>query len=348
VTTTATAAPAATATKTAIVLAPVNDLTRKRTEEYNAIATELGGHVKFALVNSDKSFEDIVRASAGGIAITTPVYRAIREGLINDLVQKVPTIKLVQAASAGTDRFDKKRLAELGCAVANHGGANAVAVAEHAIALMFGISRKFHKQMADVRAGLWNSEITALPIPEFRTLVGKQVGIIGLGNVGSRIAKRLQGWECNVVFHDVRTFDDAYVAAAGAKPMPLDQLLATSDIVSVNVPLERTTRYLISDRELALMKPTAILINTARGPVVEEAALVRALRNRQILGAGLDVTEKEPIDLENPLFGFDNVILTPHMATRALESDLNTLRFVLANIDRLARGEALQSVVLPV
>ena len=218
-TTTATAAPAATATKTAIVLAPVNDLTRKRTEEYNAIATELGGHVKFALVNSDKSFEDIVRASAGGIAITTPVYRAIREGLINDLVQKVPTIKLVQAASAGTDRFDKKRLAELGCAVANHGGANAVAVAEHAIALMFGISRKFHKQMADVRAGLWNSEITALPIPEFRTLVGKQVGIIGLGNVGSRIAKRLQGWECNVVFHDVRTFDDAYVAAAGAKPM---------------------------------------------------------------------------------------------------------------------------------
>ena len=109
-TTTATAAPAATATKTAIVLAPVNDLTRKRTEEYNAIATELGGHVKFALVNSDKSFEDIVRASAGGIAITTPVYRAIREGLINDLVQKVPTIKLVQAASAGTDRFARPDL----------------------------------------------------------------------------------------------------------------------------------------------------------------------------------------------------------------------------------------------
>ena len=334
--------------KIAIVLAPVNELTRKRTDEYNTIAAELGGHVSFVLVDSEQSLDKVAQASEGGIAITTPVYRAIRLGLINDLVQKVPTIKLMQASSAGTDRFDKARLAEMSCAVANHGGANAVAVAEHAIALMFGISRKFHKQMADVRAGLWSSEITALPIPEFRTLVGKQVGIIGLGNVGSRIAKRLQGWECKVVFHDVRTFDDAYVAATGATPMALDALLSTSDIVSVNVPLERTTRYLISDRELALMKPTAILVNTARGPVVEEAALVRALRNKQILGAGLDVTETEPIALENPLFGFDNVIITPHMATRALESDLNTLRFVVANIDRLARGEALQSVVLPV
>jgi phosphoglycerate dehydrogenase-like enzyme len=335
-------------TKIAVVLAPVTDITRKRTEEYNSIAGELGNNVKFVLVDSELRLDKIAQLSAGGIAITTPVYRAIRQGLINDLVQKVPTIKLMQASSAGTDRFDKTRLAELGCAVANHGGANAVAVAEHAIALMFGISRKFHKQMTDVRAGLWQAGLTSLPIVEFRTLVGKQVGIIGLGNVGSRIAKRLAGWECNVVFHDVKTFDDNYVAATGARPMALDALLSTSDIVSVNVPLERTTHHLISDRELALMKPSAILVNTARGPVVDEAALVRALSKKQILGAGLDVTETEPISLENPLFGFDNVIITPHLATRALESDINTVRFVVANIDRLARGEAIQSVVLPV
>ena len=111
----------------------------------------------------------------------------------------------------------------------------------------------------------------------------------------------------------------------------------------VNAALEEKRKAKVIGNSLG-----ARLSIAARGPVVEEAALVRALRNRQILGAGLDVTEKEPIDLENPLFGFDNVILTPHMATRALESDLNTLRFVVANIDRLARGEALQSVVLPV
>ena len=106
---------------------------------------------------------------------------------------------------------------------------------------------------------------------------------------------------------------------------------------------------MVSQRAVDGLEPGDILVTNDDGYAHPNLrALVRALRNRQILGAGLDVTEKEPIDLENPLFGFDNVILTPHMATRALESDLNTLRFVVANIDRLARGEALQSVVLPV
>jgi phosphoglycerate dehydrogenase-like enzyme len=186
-----------------------------------------------------------------------------------------------------------------------------------------------------------------MPESEFHTLVGKRVGIIGLGRIGSRVAKRLYGWECEVVFHDVLDFPREYVEATHAKRVDMETLLATSDIVTVHVPLDPPTHNLISERELSLMKPTAILINTCRGPVVDEAALIRALREKKIFGAGLDVVEQEPIRMDNPLLALDNVILTPHQATRAIESSDNAKKFVVENIARLARGEPLQSVVEP-
>ena len=334
-------------TKKAIVLAPRTDSVLRRTDRYNAIAKELGGEIEFVIVDSDGDFEDIVKASEGGIAVTTPAYRQLRKGIVNDIAKRVPTLKLLQASSAGTDTFDKVALAELGVAVANHGGGNAVAVAEHAIALMVAVYRKLDKQIDFVRAGKWNSQMSNYPESEYRTLVGKKVGIIGLGQIGSRIAKRLRGWECEVMFTDVASFDAEYVEATGARRTDLDTLLSTSDVVSLNVPLGTTTRHMLSDLQFGQMKPTAIVINTARGPVIDEKALVRALNERKIFGAGLDVIEKEPIVADNPLLGMDNVIITPHQATKALESELNIRRFVVENIRRLARGEPITSVVLP-
>lgn len=331
--------------KTAIVLAPITAGIEKRTARYNALARELGAPVEFQVVDSTLPIEEIARRSAGAIAVTTPNYRALPKGIVNDIAKHVPTLKLLQASSAGTDAFDKEGLWRLGVAVANHGGANAVAVAEHAIALMVAVYRKLDRQIAAVKAGQWGVPIQAMPQKEFRTLVGKRVGIIGLGNIGSRIARRLRGWECEVVFHDVARFGRDYLDATGATQVKLDELLATCDVVSLNVPLESDTRHMLSDRELALMKPTAIVINTARGPVVDEAALVRALKGGVIFGAGLDVVEHEPIAMDNPLLGMDNVIITPHQATRAMESEQNIYRFVVENIGRLARGEPLLAVV---
>jgi glyoxylate reductase len=174
------------------------------------------------------------------------------------------------------------------------------------------------------------------------------VGIVGLGRIGSRVAKRLQGWECEVVYHDIAEFTHEYVSAARAERVDFHQLLRTCDVVTLHVPLEPTTKHLMSDKEFAMMKKTAILINTCRGPVVDEAALARALQSKTIHGAAIDVTEVEPLPMDSPLLKLDNIIITPHQATRAVESTNNAKQFVVENITRLARGEKITSIVNPV
>ena len=129
--------------------------------------------------------------------------------------------------------------------------------------------------------------------------------------------------------------------------LSLDDLLGASDVVSLHVPLNRHTHHMISDREFDLMKPTAMLINACRGPVVDEAALVRAIRENKIAGAGLDVTEEEPTPPDNPLLEFDNVLITPHLAAFAQESTDRSRRFAIYNTSRVARGEEPESVVPP-
>jgi len=184
-------------------------------------------------------------------------------------------------------------------------------------------------------------------VAEYRTLVGKTVGIIGLGRIGSRIAKRLRGWECEVIYMDIADFDAQYESDCNARRVNLDTLLAMSDVVSLSVPLEASTRHILSTQEFSLMKQGAILVNTSRGPVVDEEALVSALVSGHVFGAGLDVIEKEPIATDNPLLKLPNVIITPHQATRSLETEQNIRLFVVQNILRLARGEPIQSVVAP-
>jgi D-3-phosphoglycerate dehydrogenase len=320
---------------------------RARVEEFNRIAKSLGGHVEFRFVDVALPMDEFVKRCAGAIALHPAAYRQLTAAQINEVARRTPTVKLLQAPSAGTDAYDKAGLKALGVKVCNAGGHNAVAVSEHAIWLMVGVYRKLDKQMAFLRAGKWSDPILAMPESEFHTLVGKRVGIIGLGRIGSRVANRLYGWECEVVFHDILDFPREYVEATHAKRVDMDTLLSTSDIVTVHVPLDPPTHHLISERELSLMKPTAILINTCRGPVVDEEALIRALKGKKIFGAGLDVVEQEPIRMDNPLLGLDNVILTPHQATRAIESSDNAKKFVVENIARLARGEPIQSVVEP-
>jgi phosphoglycerate dehydrogenase-like enzyme len=333
--------------KIAAMFGPDTEAVKAKVAEFNGIAKKLGGDVEFKFVDVALPFEEIVKRCEGAIALHPAAYRQLGKDQITELARRTPTVKLFQAPSAGTDAYDKPALKKLGVVVCNAGGHNAVAVSEHAIWLMVGVYRKLDKQMACVRAGTWSDPIVALPEGEFHTLVGKRVGIVGLGRIGSRVAKRLQGWECEVVYHDVLEFPREYVEATRAKRVDMKTLLSTSDIVTVHVPLDPPTHHLVSGKELALMKPTAILINTCRGPVVDEAALIDALRRKVIFGAGLDVVEVEPIGMDNPLLKMDNVIITPHQATRAIESSDNAKSFVVENIIRAARGEPIQSIVEP-
>ncbi|MSQ07970.1 MAG: lactate dehydrogenase [Dehalococcoidia bacterium] len=329
--------------KEAVFLAKDNADSRARLDTLNLLAKQNGDAVVFKFADAALSEADLAKECKGAIAIHPGVPRSFT----TDLIRKLPDLKLVQTGSAGTDWLDKTALAEMGVRVANNGGANAVAVAEHAIALMFSVYRKLDVQIASVKAGTWMDGVKGAP-EEYHTLVGKRVGIVGLGRIGSRVAKRLQGWECDVVFHDVTKFAAEYEQASGARRVSFETLLSTSDIVTLHVPLERTTKHMMSDREFALMKPTAILVNTCRGPVVDEAALIRAVQKKTIFGAGLDVTEIEPVSMDNPLLKMQNVVVTPHLATRAIESNINAAEFVVANISRLARGGEVLSIVPPV
>lgn len=325
-----------------VILGPQNEGSEIRMRETQEAADKVGG-IDLRFVNSDLSFDEVVEQSQGAVVLLPQG----KYDQLTDLAGKISSLKLVQTFSAGTDWIDKAQLAEMGIDVANNGGANAVAVAEHAIGLMFSVNRKLDVQIESVKNNTWMAGVEG-DRTEFHTLVGKRVGIIGLGRIGSRVAKRLAGWECELIYHDVVEHDDDYVAATGAKKVDLDELLSTSDIITLHVPLDRVTTHMISEREFELMKSTAILINTCRGPVVDENALIRALESGEIFAAGLDVTEIEPIEPDNPLPTMTNVVVTPHLATRALESELNASQFTMENAGRVVRGEGADWIVKPV
>jgi phosphoglycerate dehydrogenase-like enzyme len=265
-----------------------------------------------------------------------------------DLALKCPKLRLVQTVSAGTNTLDVAALEELGIRVANNGGGNAVAVSEHTIALMVSVYRKLHLQFQAVKNRQWAGDIRTAWISQAYELPGKTVGIVGLGRIGQRVARRLQGWECRLIYHDVVSFPPALERELHLTKVPLDDLLRTADIITLHVPLNRLTKAMISDREFGLMKPTTILINACRGPVVDEAALIRALQARKIMAAGLDVLEEEPTPANNPLLDMDNVLVTPHLAAFAQESYDKSRAFAVQNAARVARGEAPESVIEPV
>jgi phosphoglycerate dehydrogenase-like enzyme len=344
------------------VLAPKDYEKSERGEDLINFALD-ENDIDLIFIDGDSSIEEIVSNCYGIKSIITQgVYKYITE-----LASNLDSLKLIQTPSAGTDWLDKSELSELGVSVSNNGGGNAVAVAEHAIALMFAIYRKLDLQIENLKKG--NYQDFAVPdlmdniafankntnnksyTPgtwnrnEYHTLVGKRVGIVGMGRIGSRVAKRLAGWECELVYNDVLNFPDNHT---NATKVSMDELLSTSDIITLHVPLERTTHHMISYDEFNMMKSNTILINTSRGPVVDETELIQALKEKKIFGAGLDVTEIEPIDMNNPLLLLENVILTPHFATRAYESEINIASFAVRNASKVARGDNPDSVVPPV
>jgi phosphoglycerate dehydrogenase-like enzyme len=248
-----------------------------------------------------------------------------------------PKLKLVQLLSAGYDRCDIEAARRAGVPISNNGGANSVAVAEHAIMLMLAVARRLVWQHASVSAGRWRGNDWA--DKNIYEVYGKTLGIIGLGTIGKKVARLARAFGMNVQYYDVVRLGEDAEDAIGARFRLMDEVLATSDIVSLHVPLLASTRHMISTRELALMQPSSILVNTCRGPVVDQVALHAALRDGTIWGAGLDVFEREPPEADNPLFGLENVVLTAHLAGPTWENRFKRFRNAYDNVQRVERGE---------
>ena len=221
-------------------------------------------------------------------------------------------LKLLQLVSAGYDRCDIEAARRAGVPICNNGGANAVAVAEHAILLMLAVSRRLAWQHANVAAGRWRgNNIADVKLYE---LHGRTLGIIGLGTIGKKVARMAAAFGMQVIYYDTVRLTEDEADALGVRFRLLEEVLRGADLVSLHVPLTPATRHMIGAEQLALMKPTAYLINTCRGPVVDEPALYAALAAGTIAGAGLDVFDREPPPADNKLFTLDNVILTAHLA----------------------------------
>lgn len=247
-----------------------------------------------------------------------------------------PRLKLVQLLSAGYDTVDLEAARKAGVPVCNNGGANAISVAEHAIMLMLATSRRVVWQHANVVAGRWRGNG---PAPAMYELYDKTLGIVGLGTIGKKVARLARAFGMRVNYFDIARLTEDQEDQLGVRFRLLRELIRTSDFVSLNVPLNESTRGMIGAAEIALMKPTAILVNTCRGPVIDEPALADALAKGRIFGAGLDVLHDEPPPPDNPLLTLDNVVLTAHFAGPTSDNNIARLRNAYDNVERVARGE---------
>jgi len=250
-------------------------------------------------------FAEADAAIVRNIAVDRPVLDTARR------------LKVIAKHGAGVDNIDIAAATARGIVVANVPGGNADAVAEGTVALMLATLRRVPEVHRLVTGGGYAARFTL----QFGQLFGRTLGLVGIGNIGARVARICAGgFRMRVLAYDPG-LPAAAVAERGAEKVDdLPTLLAAADVISLHLPLGETTRHLIGSAELARMKPTAILVNAARGPLVDEAALAQALRDGQIAGAGLDVLEIEPPSPDNPLLKLPNVVLSPHTAGNTVEA----------------------------
>ncbi len=225
-------------------------------------------------------------------------------------------LKVIARAGVGLDNIDLEAAEEKGIKVFNAPGAPTQSVAELAIGLMLAVLRKIAFADRRMREGIWAKKQCL-----GHELRGKVLGVVGMGRIGSAVARiAYHGFGMKIIYYDVRRCPREIEEELEAKCVDLDTLFKTADVVTIHVPLIPATRHLVDEGKLRLMKKTAILINTARGGVVDTEALVKALREGWIAGAGLDVFEEEPLPPDHPLTKLENVVLTPHIGANTVEA----------------------------
>ena len=235
------------------------------------------------------------------------------------LMEAAPRLKVVGRHGTGVEAIDLEAAVERSIAIVNTPLANVESVAEHALGMMIALAKRLPEADRAIRAGDWDARYRLTG----RELAGKTLGLVGMGRIGGRLAELAHGaFAMRLLYRDIQPYPD-YEARLKAERVELDQLLVESDVVSVHVPLLPETHSLIGEAELRSMRSTAFLLNTARGAVVDSQALLQALTEGWIAGAGLDVFEPEPLPPDHPLLALENVILSPHMAAHTDEALLH-------------------------
>jgi phosphoglycerate dehydrogenase-like enzyme len=291
-------------------------------------------NIDLALVEDSPPAPEAVRSAVAGAAVVISDKRHLHQ-IDRPALEAMAGCRLIQVPAVGFDAVDHRAAAELGIPVANAAGYNKEAVADWTLMAILTLLRRATWGDRRMREGAW-------PKWEMggRELGSMTVGIIGLGNVGTAVATRLRAFGAAILFNDVvsRSFE-------GAEHVELDELLQRSDVVCIHCVLDRDTRGLINAEKLALMKPTACLVNAARGPIVDESALVEALRSGRLTAAALDVFEVEPLAEDSPLRRMENVLLSPHVAGITAESEAALLEVVRDNVGRVLDGNEPFNVV---
>lgn len=258
----------------------------------------------------------------------------LRPGYITPtLLDRLPDLKVVAVHGAGVDQVDVEACSARGVQVTNAPGANADAVAELSLGLMLGLARRFPESAARVRAErVWGEARHT-----GSELKGKTLGLVGLGQIGRRVAGLAKAFGMTVVAYDPG-LKAAEIRARGARPLSFEKLLAAADYVSLHLPALPSTLKLMNGKAFRAMKPGAFLVNAARGPLVDEAALIRALRQGRLAGAALDVLAGEPPDPKSPIFEAPNVLLTPHIGGSTHECLETIAATAAADIARVLQG----------
>jgi len=299
-------------------------------------AKTLGNVTVFSERGADAEQELIRRIGRAQIAINIRAHARFSEAVF----AACPALKMVSVWGTGTDNVDLSAAGMRGVTVCNTPGVNAFAVAEHALTLMLAVARKITTLDAEMRKGKWPRELLT-------QLLGKTLGVFGMGTIGARVAALGKAIGMDVLAWSALG-QDARIRAAGATPASKEEILARADVVSLHVRLSPETRGFIGRAELGRMKPTAILVNTGRGALVDRDALLAALKERRILGAGLDVFHQEPLAPDDPILSLPNVVCSPHNAGQTPEVIRDGLLRAVENVEHFLQGKPRDLVVAPV
>ncbi|GHV44130.1 D-glycerate dehydrogenase [Synergistales bacterium] len=271
-------------------------------------------------------------------------FLAWRSKVNGELLDSAPNLKIVSNYGVGYDSIDVAAASKRGVCVTNTPGVLTEATADLGFSLILASARRLMEANAYLRSGEWNIWDPELMVGV--DVFGATIGIVGLGQIGQAVARRAKGFGMSVLYSGNNRKPEAE-AESGAKYVPLDELLRVSDFVSLHCPLNDATRGLIGERELKMMKKTAILINIARGAVVDQGALFRACSEKWILGAGLDVFEREPVPLDEPLLNLRNVTTLPHIGSASRASRDGMAVCAASNLVAALQGRRPQNLVNP-
>ncbi len=256
-----------------------------------------------------------------------------------EIIERAGKLRVIGRAGVGVDNVDTAAATHKGIIVMNTPGGNTISTAEHTVSMMFALARKIPAAVASMREGKWDKK--SFMGVEFR---GKTIGVMGLGRIGQEVVKRLRGFDAHIVGYDPYIPHDR-MHQLGIEPLTVDEICQRADFITVHTPLTPETKDLIGADQFNMMKKTARVVNCARGGIINEDALVEALRANRIAGAALDVFNEEPLAADHPLRTLDNAIVTPHIAASTVEAQENVAIQVAEQIVDLLKGGAVRNAL---